>query len=278
MNGRSNILPLIDSVSFSMKYLKEPWAFLSILMNRPRDVSFKGFKERITIKNKFEFWKLRNIVYRGWKIVDYKAPLFHVKRGNITICAPLEQLGVLQEPLEKYYKVVDFENKRVLDIGGYIGYSAVLFSKWGAKDVIVYEAQRENIDLIRKNLKLNSVRGRVYGIAVAEKDGMIELFYEKMGTTNFGLKGDKKYRVRTISVSKVLSEHSIDIAKFDCEGCEYSLLSVSCDVIRRIPVYIIEYHRGLEKLKEKFENCGYYVKRLWKINENVGGLKAEVRR
>ena len=119
MNGRSNILPLIDSVSFSMKYLKEPWAFLSILMNRPRNVSFKGFKERITIKNKFEFWKLRNIVYRGWKIVDYKAPLFHVKRGNITICAPLEQLGVLQEPLEKYYKVVDFENKRVLDIGEY---------------------------------------------------------------------------------------------------------------------------------------------------------------
>ena len=86
--------------------------------------------------------------------------------------------------------------------------------------------------------------------------------------------GDKRYRVKAISVSKVLSMHNIDIAKFYCEGCEYSLLKVPCKIIRKVPQYVIEYHNGLDSLKDKFEKCGFKVEKLWKLGERTGGLKA----
>ena len=141
--------------------------------------------------------------------------------------------------------------------------------------MLIYEAQRENIEIIRNNLRMNKVNGQVYNLAVAENNGEIELSYEKLGGPAVGLRGNNRYKARSISLEKVLSSHNIDIAKFDCEGCEYVLLKVPCEIIRNVPKYVIEYHRGYEKLKEKFEICGYRVKELWKIDDKVGGFKAE---
>ena len=46
---------------------------------------------------------------------------------------------------------------------------------------------------------------------------------------------NKPIKVRAVSLTKVLSSERIDIAKFDWGGCEYSLLSVPCHIIRKIP-------------------------------------------
>ena len=43
------------------------------------------------------------------------------------------------ELIEKEYKVFDFKDKTVLDVGRYIGYSTSLFLHWGAKKVVVHE-------------------------------------------------------------------------------------------------------------------------------------------
>ena len=147
----------------------------------------------------------------------------------------------------------------------------------GCKKIIVYEAQRENIEIIKRNLSLNGVNGEVYNLAVADKDGEIELNYEVLGGTGFGLKGNNRYHVRCISITSVLSFHTIDIAKFDCEGCEYSLLSIPCEIIRNVLQYIIEYHKGFESLKNKFNKCGYYTEKIWRIDSKCGGFKAELK-
>ncbi len=271
--------PLFDSIRFSFKYLKNPWAIVPIFLNRSVKVDIKWSNDGgIVVHGKTEFWKLRNLTHRGWEIIDTRNGIVYTRKKDIFIAGYLHHLSVLMEPLESYYKVFDFRDKIVLDVGGYIGYSAVLFSKWGAKKVIIYEAQRKNIPVIRRNLELNKVNNEVYNLAVADRDGEIELAYEKLGSTDFGLGGNRKYRVKAVSVAKVLSQHSIDIAKFDCEGCEYSLLSVPCKILRKVPRYVIEYHHGFERLKNKFEDCGFSVKKLWRINSQVGGFEAEVNR
>ena len=270
--------PLIGSLVFSFKHLQSPWRFFSAMMNIPTHIKLRGEKEiQIFLHHRQDFWRIRNLMNQGWKILQANKNLVYVKKGDLTICGKFEHLGVLYEPLEKFYQVFDYKNKTVLDVGGYIGYSAVLFSKWGAKKIIIYEAQKNLASLIRKNLHINNVNGEVYELAVSDKDGDIELSYTELGTTTVGLYGDKKCRVKSKSISKILVEHSIDIAKFDCEGCEYSLLSVPCDILRRVPKYVIEYHRGFEPLKKKFEECGYCVKHLWKLNSQIGGFKAEVK-
>ena len=270
-------IPLLDSMRFSFKYLKNPWAIVPVFLNHPVKVDIKWSNDGgIMLQDKSDFWKLRNLTHKGWELIDTKNGLLYAKRGKIIIAGYVHQLGVLTEPLDIDYRVFDYRNKTILDVGGYIGYSAALFSQWGAKKVIIYEAQRENIPMIKKNLRLNKVNGEVYNLAVADRDGEIELNYEKLGTTAFGLMGEKIYRVRAISASKVLSRHHIDIAKFDCEGCEYSLLKVPCNILRKVPQYVIEYHHGFESLRKKFEECGFKVQKLWRIKEQVGGFKAEV--
>ncbi len=277
MNKSHMGIPFIGSLTFSFRHLRQPWVFLPVMMNRATFVTLKSKDESIMLNGKQDFWKLRNLINHGWEIIDVKGKLIYVKKGNIVISGQLSQLGVLYEPLEESYRVFDYRNRTVLDVGGYIGYSSVLFSRWGARRVIVYEAQRENIETLRRNLKINGVDGEVHNLAIADRDGEIELSYEELGTTAFGLGGCKKYRVKSIEVSKVLSRPGIDIAKFDCEGCEYSLLSVPCEILRNVPRYVMEYHRGFKALKKKFEECGYRVELLWKIETGIGGLKAEVR-
>ncbi len=277
MKGNYTQIPLVNSLKFSLKYLKNPLAIIPIFLDRPTRVDIKWSNDGgIVLKGKSDFWRLRDLALNGWEILDTKNGVVYLKKNDIVLAAYPNQIGVVNEPLEKYYRIFDFSNKIVLDVGGFIGYSAALFSKWGAKKVIIYEAQRENIPFIKRNLKLNKIDGEVHNLAVADKDGYIELSYEELGTTSFGLGGNKKYKVRAISISKILSPH-IDIAKFDCEGCEYSLLSVPCETLRNVPRYVIEYHRGFECLKKKFEECGFKVQKLWKIKDSIGGFKADVR-
>ncbi len=270
-------IPLMNSVKFSFQYLQKPWAVVPALLNKRVRVHIKGSTDGgLILQGKNDFWKLRNLVNAGWDIDDVRDGLLFLEKDGIIISGKLWNLSVLQEPLEKQYRIFEYKNKVVLDIGGFIGYSAVIFSRWGAKKLIVYEAQRENIDVIRRNLKLNKVNGEVYNLAVSTEDGYIELPYTSLGSTTVGLEGDKKYRVKSVSLAKVLSKHQVDIAKFDCEGCEYSILSVPCEILRKVPRYVIEYHREFAPLKRKFEDCGYSVKHLWNIKEGIGGFKAEV--
>ncbi len=249
---------------------------VSVFLNKPAKLKYKyEHSKEIVLHEKSELWILRNLSYFGWNIERVTEGIVYVKKGDITIGATPRQLSVLLEPLEDEYKVFDYTNKVVLDVGGFIGYSAVLFSRWGAKRVIIYEVQKDNISIINNNLALNQVNGTEHNIAVADNDGELTLNYQEEGRTNFGLFGEHEFVVKARAASKVLTD-DVDIAKFDCEGCEYSLLSVPCDIIRRVPEYVIEYHHGLDKLREKFEKCGFRVQELWKLNTpgNIGGMKA----
>jgi hypothetical protein len=97
-------------------------------------------------------------------------------------------------------------------------------------------------------------------VGVGEEDGKLEVYYEKLDDT-FGLirSGSKKKEIKVTDVKKVLKDN-IDIAKFNCEGCEYSLLSVPNEILRRIPFYIIQYHSDPQFLFKKFKEAGFNCK------------------
>ncbi len=148
------------------------------------------------------------------------------------------------------YKVFDFKDKNVLDIGAYIGDTAILFKKWGANKVICYEPIKENVKKIKKIAKLygweNDIIVRPY--AVWNKNGIVTFYVEKesIGKVDFGLrKGKYKIKLKCKSFEDVLKDalrNNVEITKIDCEGCEKYLLNVNKRLIKKIPYWIIETH------------------------------------
>ncbi len=145
-------------------------------------------------------------------------------------------LSFLTEPYEEMYHCFSYAGK-VLDVGGYLGETAALFGRWGAREVVVYEPDRVLAQHARKTLRLNGVRGVVY-----------ELSVNCSGSNS------------SISWVEVLKE-KFDIAKVDCEGCEDGLTRLPDELIRSVPKWIIECHgpRMLKRLCEKFSRAGFVV-------------------
>ena len=161
------------------------------------------------------------------------------------------------------YNALDFKGKVVLDVGGYIGDSAVLFHHLGAEKIIIYEPVKEHLPLIMKNIELNHINAEVKNLGVGESKGVLEVPFRNLDL-RFGLAGTntENWEKRDIvleDVKTVILESHADIAKFNCEGCEEAILGLDCDTMRTIPAWVLEIHgERLEKqLLEKFNDAGF---------------------
>lgn len=261
----------LRGVWLTFKTVKNPWNVLLIYLDdKSRLVEFKqGFSG---IMNRSAFLIFRRLILHGWKITRENGQRYLFYKNRMKMVSPLDKCGLFDK-LEESYRVFDFKDKVCLDVGGFIGETAVLFKLWGARKVIIYEPVAENCELIRLNTALNDVNAEIHCVGISDHDGTIEVKYDDFSVT-FGLKGNKKMGIPVVSVSKVLTDE-IDVAKFDCEGCEESLLNVSRDILTLIPNYIIEYHHHLgSKLMEKFLKCGFSVEPLSDPKKAVGIFKA----
>jgi FkbM family methyltransferase len=205
-----------------------------------------------------EYRTVRDIVSKGYT-VEYVASLLCFKKGKIKVAGPLLHVGVLNERLDEIY-CLDCSNKVVLDVGGFIGETAVFFSAWGAKKVIIYEPVAYNHEFIKTNMALNGINAELHEEGIGEKDGYETIHYDTLGV-GFGFKdeGTHEMKIKIRNIRSVIDESNADIAKFDCEGAERSLISVLSASLRRIGFYIIEVHTPEIKkaLINKFKSSGF---------------------
>ena len=157
-------------------------------------------------------------------------------RGGYVSSPSIRRMSFLLESYEKLYRVFGYAG-RVLDVGGYLGETALLMKKWGATEVVVYEPDHVLAQHARETLLLNGVKGVVH-----------ELF------VNCSCEG------KSVSWAEVLKE-KFEVAKVDCEGCEEGLLKLADDYIRKVPKWVIECHsqQTLRQLGEKFLRAGFTV-------------------
>jgi FkbM family methyltransferase len=154
--------------------------------------------------------------------------------------------------------------KVVLDIGGYQGESAVLFSKMGAEKIIIYEPFTGHHEFIKQNIRLNNVTAEIHEEGIGSHDGTRIIRYS-VADLGFGIlsKGPNEVEIKIRNVSDVLEESHADIAKIDCEGAEECLVDVPAEILRKIGFYLIETHA--DKIKEaivrKFMDSGFRLVR-----------------
>ncbi len=159
---------------------------------------------------------------------------------------------------------VSCHDKVVLDVGGFEGETAVFFSLMGAKKVVIYEPVAEHHEFIRKNISRNKVTAEIHEEGIGEKNEIKTIHYD-ITTVGFGFNniGTKEMNVKVRSATEVIETSGAEIAKFDCEGGELSLVNVPRSTLRKIRFYMIETHSSTIKkaLIDKFSDSGFLLTR-----------------
>lgn len=121
--------------------------------------------------------------------------------------------------------------KNVLDLGGYIGDSALELSRRNKK-VYVFEPEKRKFSYILKNIKVNNLGKKIipfnYAV-VTNNDKKIKLYsrggFEIDGAASTYAKDRDKYEeVRCMHIKKVLKLVEFDGLKCDIEGGEWPLI------------------------------------------------------
>lgn len=182
------------------------------------------------------------------------------------------EVGVLNETWDwDEYRLNgrDLKGKTVVDVGGFIGDSALRFASLGAI-VHVFEPFPPAINALKKNIKLSSHIGhRVHLHPVAlccqNSTGSVPYnpFQGSFARTDSGAAGPRTEEIHFVNADDYFMQVGIsyvDILKMDCEGCEYELICKSrlLEILRPEEI-VLEFHSGPKGLPERLEQLGYSV-------------------
>jgi len=157
-------------------------------------------------------------------------------------------------------------NPIIVDIGGFLGDSAIYFTKkYPSSSVYIFEPNKIIFPLLQLNLSHNvkdMSRLHVFNTAVMKNPSKSQsIYYSKSLLANASLypehlaTTDKIYtdKIQVISFNKILSNlHHIDLLKVDAEGSEYELMPCIYSNFQKIESFIIEVHfsnNTLDKIK-----------------------------
>lgn len=194
-------------------------------------------------------------------------PCFQLSRSGI-----FWQVGALNEVFDwDDYRVKhrNLTGMLVIDVGGFIGDSALLYASKGAL-VHVFEPMAESIAAMRRNLSLSGEVGErvvIHPVGLSHEDGALEMSYDPDKATfssTVGLFADAdpcRATVALVGADRYLASlhlPKVDILKIDCEGCEYDLVGkTSLLSILRPSEVVLEFHAGSEKLLNALHAEGY---------------------
>ena len=161
--------------------------------------------------------------------------------------------------IPEIYRDLDPRNKRVMDIGAFIGETSVYFASSGASEVHAFEPIY--YELVELNARANGFEKtiRVYPYGVYYERRKICVLPE-LGKTG-RLPGPKCFD--TIPLEEAIKHISPDIVKMDCEGCEISILFTKCSTLRLVREWIIEIHGCWFPIIDKLQGCGFKYKSVY---------------
>ena len=198
----------------------------------------------------------------------WEADGLHLKSDRVEIVAPAdakEAATFFREVfLEDVYGIQrhDLRDREVVDVGAYVGESAVAFALRGAR-VQAFEPVPESVAYIQRNAGINGVADRIT--------------VHPVGLSNEDAPGPG---ITLVNAGRYLAQLGIRepyLLKMDCEGCEYAVLSCAefWSAFRPRHVFL-EFHKGGSVLAEILEREGYEVDQYDRAS-NVGYLYAHAR-
>ena len=169
------------------------------------------------------------------------------------------------------------KNKNIIDAGGYIGDSAILFSDYTDKNVYSFEPFLHHYNMMLKTIELNE-KNNIIPVNIALGNENKELSLYSSGNLNMGLSIEAnskqsdinqiENKVKMVTLDSYVKENNIEVGliKTDLEGFEQPFLKGAIETIKeQKPVLIISiYHNYSDffEIKPMIENLnlGYKFK------------------
>lgn len=186
--------------------------------------------------------------------------------------------------LEKVKTKSTFYGKTIVDVGGYIGDSALILAELEPKQIICFEAVPEHIKLLNDTMKLNNIDNIICeNVALGDDNGYVTIHLADSGSTPIYRKGidfEGEIEVPVITLDEYVELNNIeDIAliKVDIEGGEPAFLrGAKATISKYKPVILLSiYHNAHDffELKPLIEswNLGYRFKIYKPTDGNITG-------
>ena len=148
------------------------------------------------------------------------------------------------------YASLDVKDKVVIDIGAFIGDSAIYFALKGAKRVIAVEPHPGAFAEMLENIKLNNMENIIIPVnaGLASRSGKIctENVDNVYSIFTYHRLGDCINAVPAVTLGELISRFGVDpgnaVLKMDCEGCEFDVIFNDYEHIRMFKELVFEYH------------------------------------
>jgi len=174
--------------------------------------------------------------------------------------------SIITELLFPQHDVFNVKGRDVIDIGAYVGDTAIYYYLYGnARHVYAFEPipyiYKKGLQVIKRNNLMKFIS--FFNEGVSGEKGVIKV--PKSGT-NFDkvepAESTEDKVIKIISLEDFVRKYKIDdaILKVDCEGCEYSIFQkASKEVLQRFVGIYIEYHYGYADLALRLKEDGFNV-------------------
>jgi len=222
-----------------------------------------------------EFDSILKALYYNWR---YNSKYW--EKGNIKFKhIHAEIIGTFED---EEYGYVDVKNKSIVDIGAFVGDTAIYFAIKGAKKVIAIEPHPGAYEELVENIRINGLEGKIVplNIAVGDKEGYIVISNvetKQAPVTLFKESEGNGIKVKMETLNNVIKMYNLetDILKMDCEGCEYNLILNDYEAVSKFDQLAFEYHAyntgmsiyKLIQLLEREYNCKFVDEHIYRKND-----------
>lgn len=178
------------------------------------------------------------------------------------------------------------ENKTILDCGGYIADSALIFrDEFPNSKIISFEPLKRNYELAKNTLELNNVKNIVLeNLGLSDKNEILKMktYDTDLKNIESSIRDDGDEIVKVTTIDDYVKKHKLKVGliKTDVEGYEQKLLKGAKEVIlKQKPTLLISIYHTYEdfyKIKPMLEswNLGYTFDILQGI-QNSGDIAVE---
>ncbi|WOE50992.1 FkbM family methyltransferase [Sulfuracidifex metallicus] len=183
---------------------------------------------------------------------------------------------------DEEYGYVDVKNKSVVDIGAFVGDTAIYFAIKGAKKVYAIEPHPAAYEELVENIRINDLEGKIVplNIAVGDKEGYIDISNvetKQAPVTLFKESEGNGIKVKMETLNNVIKKYNLEtnVLKMDCEGCEYNLILNDYEAVSKFDQLAFEYHAyntgmpvyKLIELLEREYNCEFVDEHIYRKND-----------